>query len=89
MVDPATQPDKSLVLFGATVRITDEEDHTRVLTLVGDDEADATNGRIGWNAPLARALRGARVGDVRSVPLPAGTISYEVLEINYPSSPAS
>jgi transcription elongation factor GreB len=89
VVDPATQPDKSLVLFGATVRITDEEDHTRVLTLVGDDEADATNGRIGWNAPLARALRGARVGDVRSVPLPAGTISYEVLEINYPSSPAS
>ena len=29
------------------------------ITLVGDDEADASNGRIGWSAPLARAFVGA------------------------------
>jgi transcription elongation factor GreB len=54
------------------------------LTLVGDDEADASSGKIGWSAPLTRALIGARVGDERIVRLPAGEKSYEVLEIRYP-----
>jgi transcription elongation factor GreB len=56
------------------------------LTLVGDDEADATNGRIGWSAPLSRALVGAKVGDERIVRLPAGEKSYEVVEIRYPDA---
>jgi len=54
------------------------------VTLIGDDESDATNGRIGWSAPLARALVGARVGDERIVKLPAGEKSYEVIAIRYP-----
>ena len=41
-------------------------------------------GRIGWSAPLARALIGARVGDERIVRLPAGEKSYEVMAIRYP-----
>src|SRR3546814_17095958 len=65
VVDPARAPDKARVFFGATVKIADEDDNHRTLTLVGDDEADAGAGRIGWNAPVARALRGAAVGDVR------------------------
>jgi transcription elongation factor GreB len=47
------------------VTIADEDDQRRTLTLVGDDEADAAKGLVGWNAPLARALRGAAVGDLR------------------------
>ncbi|MFM7028779.1 MAG: GreA/GreB family elongation factor [Chakrabartia sp.] len=87
VVDPALQPDKTIVLFGATVEIVDEEDRARTLTIVGDDEADATIGRVGWNAPLARALRGARCGDVRRVSLPAGAVEYEVVGISYPATP--
>lgn len=86
VIDPALQPDKSLVLFGATVHIADEDDRTRILTLVGDDEADVAKGRIGWNSPLARALRGARCCDIRSVSLPSGAMSYEVLNISYPDA---
>jgi len=85
VIDPATQPDRSRVWFGATVTIADEDDVQRVLTLVGDDETDAAAGRIGWHAPLARALRGAGVGDVRRVILPAGERDYEVKAIAYPS----
>lgn len=85
VVDPAAQPDRTRVWFGSTVTIADEEDEHRVLTLVGDDETDASAGRIGWNAPIARALRGAAVGDVRRVALPAGEREYEVLTIAYPA----
>src|SRR5204862_2692806 len=60
VVDPAAQPTRDQVRFGATIELADEEDHRRKLTIVGDDEADASNGRIGRTAPLARALVGAR-----------------------------
>ena len=83
-VDPASQPTRDQVRFGATVELADEDDRRRTLTLVGDDEADASNGMIGWSAPIARALVGARVGDERVVRLPAGDKSYEIIEIRYP-----
>jgi transcription elongation factor GreB len=82
VVDPSTQP-ASEVRFGATVELADEDDQRRVLTIVGDDESDATAGRIGWSSPIARALIGARVGEERLVTLPAGEKSYEVVAISY------
>ena len=84
VVDPAAQISRDQVRFGATVELADEDDNRRTVTIVGDDEADASDGRIGWSAPLARALIGARVGDERIVRLPAGEKSYEVMTIRYP-----
>jgi transcription elongation factor GreB len=84
VVDPTHQPDKSRVFFGATVELADDDDIRRIVTLVGDDETDATVGRIGWNSPLARALRGSSVGDLRRVALPGGEKNWEVIGITYP-----
>ena len=84
VLDPARQEDRSRVWFGARVTIADEHDNQREVTLIGDDEQDASKGLIGWSAPLARALRGAAVGDLRRVTLPGGTKEWEVLAISYP-----
>jgi transcription elongation factor GreB len=84
VVDPAAQQARGEVRFGATVEMADEDNNRRTLTIVGDDETDASSGRIGWSAPLARALIGAKVGDERIVRLPVGEKSYEVIAINYP-----
>lgn len=86
VVDPARQEDRSRVFFGATVTIADEDDEERTLTLVGTDEADASSGRINWYSPLAMALKGAAVGDVRRVSLPGGTRDYEIIAIIYPDA---
>jgi transcription elongation factor GreB len=88
VVDPAEQPSRDQVRFGATIELADEDENRRTLTIVGDDEADASSGRIGWSAPLARALIGAKVGDERIVRLPSGEKSYEVLGIRYPGEAA-
>ena len=88
VVDPAAQNASGQVRFGATVELADEENNRRLLTLVGDDEADASAGRIGWSSPMARALVGARIGDERMVRLPAGEKGYEVMAISYPPSQA-
>ena len=89
VVDPARQEDRSKVRFGAVVTIAPvhengSDDNQRCLTIVGDDEQDAGRGLIGWSAPLARALLGAGVGDVRRVTLPGGEKQWEVVALSYP-----
>jgi transcription elongation factor GreB len=84
VVDPRQQPDKSRAYFGATITIADEDDNHRTVTIVGNDETDVDKGRIGWGSPIARAFRGAAIGDLRRVVLPAGEKEYELLEISYP-----
>ena len=85
VVDPAQAPDHTRAWFGSTVTIADEDDE-RTITLVGDDEQDLSAGRIGWSAPIARALRGAAVAELRTVRLPAGEREWEVLAIAYPAA---
>jgi len=84
VVDPSSQVTDQ-VRFGATVELADEDGQLRTVTITGDDEADAAAGRIGWSAPLARALVGARAGDERIVRLPAGEKSYEIVAVRYPA----
>ncbi len=82
VVDPASQA-TGQVRFGATVELADEDDNRRELTIVGDDETDASAGKIGWSAPIARALIGAKVGDERTVQLPNGEKNWKILSIRY------
>ena len=51
---------------------------------VGEDEADAAAGAVSWKSPIALAVRGAAVGDLRLVRLPSGEKEYEVVAIDYP-----
>ena len=83
VVDPGEQPNKARVYFGATVTLADEKDTEMVVTIVGDDEQDASKGRIGWNSPMARAMRGAEIGDLRTVRLPSGAKEWEIVAIKY------
>ncbi|MEP3422083.1 MAG: transcription elongation factor GreB [Erythrobacter sp.] len=83
VVDPANQPDRSRVYFGARVELADEDDVRQTVRIVGDDEQDAGAGLVGWNSPIAKALRGASLGDLRTVRLPSGIKEWEVLRISY------
>lgn len=81
-IDPAAQP-RDRVAFGATVELADEDDRTHRFTIVGEDEADPTNGLVSWVSPLARALEDAAVGDLVQWRRPAGDLELEVLAIRY------
>ena len=88
VLEPAHQADRTRAFFGAIIELADENDTRMAITLVGDDEQDASVGRIGWSSPLARALRGAAVGDLRRVRLPGGEKEWEVTAIQYPAQTA-
>ena len=72
------------VSFGATIKLSDiETEEEIVYTLVGEDEADAKQGRISVSSPVARALMTKEVGDDVSVKVPKGIREFEVLEIRF------
>jgi transcription elongation factor GreB len=75
--------DASVVYFGATVEVEDENGKRSSFQLVGPDEADPSAGRISFQAPLGRALLKRRVGDVVIVRRPAGEIEVEILSVSY------
>ncbi|MEI9804630.1 MAG: transcription elongation factor GreA [Pseudolabrys sp.] len=52
------------VRFGNTVTIARDDSRQQTFRIVGEDEADPSNGTISHVSPLARALFGKRIGDV-------------------------
>jgi transcription elongation factor GreA len=72
------------IVFGAHVVLEEEESGNTVnYQIVGVDEADAKNGKIGISSPIARGLIGKKVGEEAVVNAPKGAIRYTVLEIRY------
>lgn len=83
VVDPVRQENLEQVFFGATVQICDGDGIEATYQIVGIDEADASEGRISWISPLARALMKAREGDVVRFESPAGLREIEIVEVRY------
>lgn len=50
--------------------------------LVSPEEADFEQNKISVTSPIGKGLMGKKVGDTISIPVPAGTLTYEVLEIS-------
>ena len=74
-----TEQGGSAVAFGMTVHIVDEASgRPATYTLVGPTEADITTGRLSAESPVARALMGARPGDVVKVETPRGARALRV-----------
>ncbi len=51
-------------------------------TLVPENEADIKKGRISVNSPIARGLLGKSVGESVEIEVPAGMMSFSILEIS-------
>ena len=82
IIDPSTlSGDK--VIFGATVTLLDEDDKPVKYQIVGQTEADATQGRLSYTSPIARALIGKQVGDEIEVTVPSGEKFYLVEKIEF------
>lgn len=87
VIDPATVKEAKIT-FGATVTLNDVDNDTEVVYhIVGEDESDASCGKISISAPIARAMLGKRKGDEVIVKLPKGDREYEVVRVEYKAIP--
>ncbi len=83
---PADPPPEAR--FGATVAVVPvgsggEEGPERRVTIVGADEADASEGRIVFVSPLARALTGRRAGETVRVETGLGPERLRIVSVAY------
>jgi transcription elongation factor GreA len=75
---------KDEVVFGATVVVKDLDfGDEEIFVLVGAGEEDYDQGRILVTSPLAQGLIGKKKGDKVEIPVPKGTMSFEILEIRF------
>lgn len=74
----------SKVMFGAKVRLVDEETNEEVTyQIVGPEEAEIAQGLLSIGSPLAQALLGREAGDTVEVTTPRGIRYFEILEVRY------
>ena len=75
------------VSFGATVVLEDADSGDEVTyTIVGEDEADLSQGLLSVTAPIARAIMGKELDSSVSVQVPKGTRELEIREIRFEPS---
>lgn len=84
VIDVTQIPATGKVIFGVTVDLSDVDSGDELrYQIVGEDEADAKNGLISVNSPIARALIGKAEGDIVQVVAPAGARELEIVKVHY------
>ncbi len=74
--------DPNAVRLGSKITVMDLEfKEKEIYQVVGSQEADPMNGRISEESPFGRALLGKHIGEDVIVEAPAGTLHYQVLDI--------
>ncbi|MBS3648186.1 transcription elongation factor GreA [Pseudaminobacter sp. 19-2017] len=61
------EPDSDVVRFGMTVTLEGPDGKQHTWTIVGEDEADASQGKISHVSPMAQALFGKGEGEIATV----------------------
>ncbi|MDR3295676.1 MAG: transcription elongation factor GreA [Clostridiales Family XIII bacterium] len=73
---------KDKVGLGLTVKVKDiKAKETMEFTIVGSSEADPFEGKISNESPVGAALIGKKKKDKVEIPVPDGTVKYEILDI--------
>ncbi len=71
------------VYIGATVELFDiDMDKKIIYTLVSEDEADFSQGKISVTSPIGKGLLGKKIGETVKITVPARTIKYEIKKIS-------
>lgn len=84
IIDVTKMQNTGKVIFGTTVTILNvQNDEETTYRIVGDDEANIKENRISVNSPIARGLIGKMIDDVVNIQTPAGTVEFEIIEVEY------
>jgi transcription elongation factor GreA len=74
--------DISKVLIFSTVKLRNTQNGAIVTyTLVPENEANIRQGKISVSSPISKGLLGKQIGEKVEILVPAGTISFEIIEV--------
>lgn len=83
IIDVTKMENTGRVIFGATVKLVNEDGKEILYQIVGEDEADIANNKISVTSPVARGMIGKYEGDSIQVNTPDGASAYEIIEVSY------
>lgn len=88
VIDP-TKISIGKISFGSVVTLINLATEKEVTyQIVGEDEAEISEGKISVFSPMARAMIGREIGDEIEVRAPSGIIGYEILDIQCQKNPS-
>lgn len=74
--------DTSKVLILSKIKIKNLKNNAMMsYIIVPESEADFKSGKISVNSPIAKGLLGKRVGDQVDIQVPAGNLTFEIVEV--------
>ena len=83
IIDSKPNENKNQIIFGSTVELLNTKDNSKIkYQLVGEDEADLTKNKISFNSPIAKGLMNKMVGDIITISVPKGELSFKVINIS-------
>ena len=72
------------ITFGAHVHLKDlDREQTTNYQIVGEDEADASKGKLSISSPLAKRMIGLKKNDTFLLMTPKGEREYEVIDFSF------
>jgi len=75
--------DSSKVLILSIVKIKNLKNNAvMTYTLVPENEADLKAGKLSVSSPIAKGLLGKKVGDTADIQVPAGKVTFEIIDIS-------
>jgi len=75
--------DTSKVLILSVVKIKNLKNNAvMTYTLVPENESDLKTGKISVTSPIAKGLLGKKIGDTAEIQVPAGKVTFEIIEIS-------
>lgn len=84
VIDVTKIKNEGKVIFGATVTVyRPDQDKEIVYKIVGEDEADLKKNLISVYTPIAKGLIGKEVDDEVTIQVPAGTLKFEIVDVQY------
>lgn len=82
VIDKSQIENDKVYLLSTVVIKNQANNSTMKYTLVPEEDSDLKNGKLSVESPIAKGLLGKVVGDTAEIKIPAGMITFEVIEIN-------
>ncbi|MFI5363314.1 MAG: GreA/GreB family elongation factor [Elusimicrobiota bacterium] len=82
LVDPENRP-KDEIRFGARATLRGEDGETRILRIVGEDEAEGGGELAPWSGPFVSALFGLKAGQTFDWEIGGSVERWTVISVDY------
>ncbi len=84
IIDVSRIKNNGRVAFGAEVQLRNLDTGEVIrYRIVGEYESDVKDGKISVETPIARALINKEKGDIVTVKVPAGELTFEIMDIKF------